>query len=90
MSTETTFICDLCQSKQNTPEQFWNVFITVAVFNPLPQSLFMDKMEGTDCCRSCLERLQLLPLKDRPAEEKRLTAGEKLEGLIQEIANDIE
>lgn len=89
MSNVTIYTCDLCGAKQDSNDQFWRIGIGYKHY-PRTGELKVHTSLSADACRSCMEKIKILPgnwSKPEPKSEPypEPTVAERLQLLIEEL-----
>jgi hypothetical protein len=97
MAYKTIYTCDNCgREVKDAGDQLWSLGIVrrhvITVGTPCSYTTYGNEVivptEKQDWCRSCVEKLGLLPLTppNEPEKVKELTLAEKLYNIVAEIA----
>lgn len=87
MPVITKYVCDKCGATQDTDNQMWSVGVTVRA-NLSPTWTYPDRRANQLWCRSCTEKLGLLPTSDPVLANSIKENPPTLEDMIREIVND--
>ena len=91
MTTKQLYTCDFCKKESDRPHQKIGLWLNPERDYSLPYG-FLSPMWELDICPACVTRLHIswaaVEPKEKEGQEREKSASERLEELIQEIAEN--